>query len=369
MKKIFPTILCILGIVLVVGLIFYGYQLFFVKPNLFKPITIEALNGFYASLFTAIAVIAALIGLGAWRTIKELKEKLDKFKKIEKKVEFLYKKKKDADWIKNKMISVSEEGMNAPAYVFSTEEKEKYNELKRSVENGFIDDSWIELIIAQRLINPPEDEPKKEDFEMAESMYRYIEQKMGFVNDSPEVKYFLYHLIGQLYQRWVRFYREKFNFFKSVDSTLLKLKDEDRKKCVEYIEKAKLYYEKSHELNKDYDTLSNLSVVLIEFFKLTGETKHLDKAEKHLEEIKEKKPTYNTYWDLARVLFYRQQIDREDRSKEIRDYLLAVVRNIKKDKDIRFFKKRIEEESSEYNGEGFPRKVLFDEIMAKLKDC
>jgi hypothetical protein len=331
--------------------------------------TIDRLNGFYGALFTAIAVIAALLGLGAWRSIKELKEKLEKFKEIEEKVEFLYKKKEYADWVEELIDTNPEGGLSSFSFAFSPEDEKKFGAMKKFIEEKFAQDSKLELLLTHRLLNDPHKENEEKDFKKAKCMYKWIENKNGFLNDSTELKPTLYHYMGQLYWQQYSFYREKYDFFDSENGRLKKIDKSEIGKYIGMVEKSKRCYKKSNELHEDFETQANLSVVLIELYKLKRSKDFLDEAEKFLREIEKKKPTYNTYWDLARVLFYRQQIDREDRSKEIRDYLLAVVRNIKKDKDIRFFKKRIEEESSEYNGEGFPRKVLFDEIMAKLKDC
>ncbi len=81
-------------IIIPIAIIVVSYQYWFHIPMLSsncKSITVNQLNGFYASLFTAIAVLIGIVGLSAWRTVKKLKE-------IEDKVAFLHKKKDLADW-------------------------------------------------------------------------------------------------------------------------------------------------------------------------------------------------------------------------------------------------------------------------------
>lgn len=377
MKRKSLAILYIFVVLLVCGSIFYGYQLFFVNTNLFKPITIETLNGFYASLFTAIAVIAALIGLGAWRSIRELKEKLDKFEKIEDKVENLSQKGEYARWVKEVFDKDEEKKIFSNlALDLSEEDKKKLKKVEEIVLSEATEDSWLKLINAKALFDSKtECEDEENYYHQVESIYLYLKNRDLFEHDS-DIRHLLFHLIGQLYWRWYKFIK-KDSMDKVKDGDwFYKWEKEDLK--FRLLNDSYKYYDLAIEILKDKkknrdESIMNKALSLIEMSKLFFYKKGWNEAKKRLESAYEllssnelKKPNFNTDWDNARIIYYQQKFQKTKiDEKKITGLLESAIEKIKSIKDLDFFIGMIEEEMEENNNNGFPGN---SEIIDHIKE-
>ena len=92
-SNIWPIITGIVVIVIVI--VIMAGQLFWIKNTLNLTTDnniVQTLIGFYSSLFTAVAVIVAIAAMFGWRRIQELSDKLEQFKEIQGKVDFMGKR-------------------------------------------------------------------------------------------------------------------------------------------------------------------------------------------------------------------------------------------------------------------------------------
>lgn len=387
------------------AILFFGYQYvhvnsyktnFDVKPANGKNISqaemtvkqeydeiIDRLNGFYASLFTAIAVIAAILAFGAWRTIKELKEKLESYKKIESDVEFLKKKKDLAEWVQNKFEKdVNKKILTSISFDLKEEEEKKLKEIKGQIHKEIIDDSWLKLVYAKQWLEEKQkNKPSREDdFIKIENVFNYIE-KMDLLKENPEIPQLVSHLKALMYWFWYEnkkseFIREHNNegYIPWVEKWW-KL-DEKERECeynrIKLLEKAVKFYKETLELYKKNEddnvdeTLGNLGVVLIELSKFKDKEderkKCLENALGHLDMVKEK--TFNTHWDKARVLYY---LDPKENKEEIDKLMAKVKRKIVNEGDKAFFEDSIKNERKEIGLDGqrgFPGEI---EIVTTIK--
>jgi hypothetical protein len=388
--------------VIPVAIVFLGYQYVFKSsvnnptPDKDKKVQtvrtlkndydeiIDRLNGFYAVLFTAIAVIAAILAFGAWRTIKELKEKLESYKKIENDVEFLKKKKDLAEWVQNKFEKdVNKRILTSISFDLNEEEEKKLKEIKRQIQKEIIDDSWLKLVYAKQWLEEKQkNKPSKEDdFIKIENIFDYIE-KMDLLKENPEIPQLLSHLRALMYWFW---YENKKSVFLREHNNEDNIPWVDQwwkedeggneneggrkggykriqlvEKAVEYYKQTLDLYKKNEEDNVD-ETLGNLGVVLIQLSKFKDKEdekkKCLENALEYLEKVKEK--SFNTHWDKARVLYY---LDPKKNKKEIDKLMAKVKRKIVNDDDKAFFEDSIENEQKEIGLDGkrgFPGEIEF----------
>jgi hypothetical protein len=393
-------------------IIFYGYQYIVgkssIQDNLAKnkqivqtDITlkndydeiIDRLNGFYASLFTAIAVIAAIIALGAWKTVKELREKLEKFKKIEDDVEFLRKKKDLAEWVQDKFEKdVDKKILSSITFDLTREEEKNLKEIKEQILRETTDDSWLKLVYAKELLKEKQKNKitEEDEFIKIENIFNFIEN-IDLLKEDSEIPELLYHMKALMY--WIWYDNKKSDFIRkngypekklpwvenwwkeyeseSKDENKDKSKVENKYKRIELLKKSVVYYEKAIKIyskkkgiNPD-ETLGNLSVVLIELSKFknndekTKKREYLDQALDHLKKIK--KETFNTHWDKARVLYY---LDSKKFKTQIVKLLDKAERESVEDKDKKFFKNGIENERKEIyldGPSGFPGEIWPEE--------
>ena len=328
---------------------------------------VQTLIGFYSALFTVIAVIIGIVALVGWNWLKESSEKLNKFRDFEEKlkflnerVEFLRRKEKLVGWVKDKVDRL---GLNTFELDSLDEiDRDTVKEIKKYVIKDLTDSAWLELFLAHHFMT------EEEDYDRAKNVLEFIE-KRDLLDEKSKIQPFLYHFLGQL--NWKTYedeYKAKFNFFNNTESTQKKPEEEEQQQAKELLEKSSKNYKKSvafyeeidSKNNRDYRSLANRAVVLIELYKFNlcynnKETNQLDDARKILEdELREK--DYNTYFDLARVYYYKND---DTKVKEcmikFREYLELV------DKRERFklknkFEGYMAEEKNEIVGEtkGFP---------------
>lgn len=249
-----------------------------------KYLTISTLNAFYGSLFTAFAVLTAILGLSIWKTKTKLDEKLEKLKIIEKKVTFLYKKKELAEWSKAIFDNEENDISSSSELKLTSDDKKKLNEVKDYITNEITDDSWLQIIIAKELF--------KTHPEKALRLLRYIEKRDLF-DEKSTIEAVLYHLMGL-------FNKEIFDKFKDK---------RPREKLNKYLEDSIEYYKKALNCSENRnETHGNLAIVRIEqyVFNTSRDSLLLDEAMEHLEKvIGLKKATYNTYYDYARAQYLK----------------------------------------------------------------
>ena len=75
-----------------------------------NTLSVSTLNGFYSALFTAIAVIVAIIALISWqglnKKIEELENVKNKYMTIKPSIDYLLKKVKYAEWVQRKFTMI-----------------------------------------------------------------------------------------------------------------------------------------------------------------------------------------------------------------------------------------------------------------------
>lgn len=209
-------------------------------------ISVDMLNGFYASLFASITIIIALLGIFGWKSMIETKIKLNKLTDIDDKVSFLHKKKDFTRWAQDKFTS--EDIESSYELDLTTEDKKTLNEMETYLKDEHEDNAWLEMVIAHELIF------QKDDIDEAEKIYKFIEARNIFP-DNSKVEPILYHLLGQLYKK-------RYDYFVAIDT--------DIDKAQEILLKSERYYNKSLEVRKEKEktrTNSNLAVVYIELGK------------------------------------------------------------------------------------------------------
>lgn len=351
---------------------------------------IDRLNGFYASLFTAIAVIAAILALGAWKTIKELREKLESYKKIEEDVKFLKEKGELAKWIQKEfdkdddkriLSSISFEDLNEG-------DQSKLKKIEEKIPDEITDDSWLKLVYAKQLMESKKRVSGEDDFKKIKNILNYIE-KRDLLKEDSKIRTRLHHLIGLMFWLWYK--ERKYTFIGEHKKSKSKLKDwwkderdkrdirnkkEDKKDGGDYSridlleESIKSYeytislLEKKKKADDDEDeTHGNLAVVSIELSKFKDKEKNLKKAIIHLEKVKEE--TFHTYWDHARALYYLKPQKNKVKYKE---FLKKAADAIETKKDKKFFICTMKAEIEEI---GLPVKKGFPgdkQIINELKD-
>ncbi|MEN6460833.1 MAG: hypothetical protein ABFC94_05615 [Syntrophomonas sp.] len=321
------------------------------ETRLENNLSVSTLNDFYSSLFTAIAVIVAVIALISWRglnnKIMELENATREYMVIKPSVDYLIKKNNYAKWVQQKFTS--EDIEYSYDLNLSEEDKAKYDEMESHITELHEDDAWMEMIIAHEHIL------QKDDIIEAEKIYKFIESRNIFPDNSM-VEPILYHLLGQLYKK-------KYDMAKD--------RNIDIREKMELLKQAEQYYIKSLDVRKEKDkqrTRTNLAVVYIELGKQelkefydTPKGKdaekprhYLNKANEELMKAEKQGPDYNIYWDQARVAFY---LNGDDDSKKIKDLLVKAVNNMSSSKAKESFINKLNEEIDEfkiYNQKGFP---------------
>lgn len=271
-------------------------------------ITVDTLNGFYSSLFTAIAVLIGIAGLFAWKKISELSEKLTQLKEIEDKVKFLDKKRDYAKWAKEKFDG-NELNITSPKLNLSGEDKKKFDEIRSHLLEEITDNSWLEIILAKKFLD-------NKEFKKVFKIYDFIE-KRDLLDDKSKIEPVLYHLLGQLYSDYYFSIKNKQKSKITSDTKIDKINaeinagkkitiKEHLNACIEYYERS-LKMREEQKITND-ETLGNLAVVLIEAYKLESNSNEqadiIKKAISYLEEIiNQNKATYNTYYDFARATY------------------------------------------------------------------
>ncbi|MDD4753820.1 MAG: hypothetical protein PHT78_11350 [Desulfitobacteriaceae bacterium] len=329
-----------------------------------NTLSVSTLNAFYSALFTAIAVIVAIIALISWqglnKKIEESENVINKYITIEPDIDYLLKKVKYAEWVQRKFTS--EDIEYSYDLNFNDEDEAMYNEMESHITNLHEEDAWMEMIIAHEHIF------EKGDIEEAEKIYKFIESRNIFP-DNSKVEPLLYHLLGQLYKKKYDDLVDQNNNFKAKENILIE---------------AEKYYKKSLDTRKEKEkqrTRSNLAVIYIELgkqelkqFYKTGKQKHKNKSKDYLHranyqlnEAEKQGPDYNVYWDQARVAFYL-----DDGNSKKMSALLIKATNIIHSPEAKeaFVDKLYQEidEFKEYNQKGFPGdKKIIHEIKVKLR--
>ena len=352
-----------------------------------KSLTVSTLHGFYASLFTAIAVIVGIAALIGWRRIRELTEKLEQFKKIEKKVDFMDKRREWAEWAREKFDS-EDSSITSSKIKYTDEEKKRIKEIEDRLLNDFIEVSWLEVIYAKELIDKDKREHLNDEqiIRRFKSAYRILDFILlkGMSdncilnnNHNSKLEGKVYHFLGQLVWEYYSKMKESFynnrngvskdNFKEWKDESINDLTKEGKFTLKECLNLSKEYYEKAKSIKeikgeKTYETIGNLAIVLIEFAKLGINRGYLKKASEYLEKVgKSDEATFNTYWDLARYYYYK---DKNKCKNEISHNLYKAVDGIEKFKHKGIFSQGIKDEFEET---GFPGKDdLIEELRKKL---
>jgi len=282
-------------------------------------LTVSNLNAFYSSLFTAIAVIAGIVGLGAWKTIENLKKKLAQLSKIEEKVEFLHNKKDYADWVKS--LFDKNNDLTSSKLVLKHADKKKIDEIKDYIETDITNNSWLEMLLAKKM----NDDGK---YDEAIKLIDFIEIK-DLLN--VDIKPYLFHFKAQFL--WNKYLKEKNGNKKTL------------------LNKAEEYYKKSLREDKSRDeTHGNLAVVQIELAEKHYTTnrdkqkKTLESAIKHLNIVIELgRSTYNTYYDLARATYL---LNENKFTENIKNFLFKAAEYIESKKAREVFFSYLDEKEN-----------------------
>ena len=342
--------------------------------------TIDRLTGLYGTLFTAIAVIAALLGLAGWRSIKELNKKLEDFKKFESKVDFIREKKELAEWAQEKFDQDDEKKiLTKLSLSLSPEEEQKVKRIKENVLQEAHDDCWLKMVYVKQLLEDQNGDRERQ-FKQAETIYKSIRNK-GLFNSHADGQAFLLHSMGLMYWEW---YKERksearnnasFEFNRWFGNGCYLNMDNGGKERHTYLENSLSRYREALEVlnrkekNAD-ETLGNLAVVMIEKskFKMHKNESNLNMAEEWLGKVR--KGSFNTCWDRARINYYRNRLNGSNTfDKKIEEELLEAVDRINSSSDRNFFLEHLKLEMTEYrNGkkEGFPGEEIFENIKAEL---
>lgn len=183
---------------------------------------IDRLTGFYAALFTAVAVVGALLGLSTYRGIREMKDKLEKFKSMEEQVSFLGQKNELAKWAQEKFDTDDAKKIisSFSLEMEGDEDEEKSKKICANVYDDSTDDSWLRVIVAHQLLSGAESkrgtlQEKRIVYSRVVKIFKYIENR-DLLNGDSNIELLLYHLWGQLYWRWYK--DEKKEFTKEIES-------------------------------------------------------------------------------------------------------------------------------------------------------
>lgn len=357
--------------------------------------TEAALSSFYSTLFTIIAVIVGIAALISWRRIQEFTEKLEQFKEIESRVNRLHKKKDLADWAKGIVAGTGRGCITSFDIQYEGEDRKKANDTIATLSDEYTENGWLEVIYAKDIFTTNKSDGDR--FRKAFNIYNLIIQK-NIVNHNHDTSLegVVYHLLGQVF--WEYYNEIKENFCKVKKGESKKIFDEwCKQKAYDISDKMVFksgivkddgatsrtipvkdilyisfnYYAMALEIKKKKDknwdeTLANLAVVLVELHKIINKTERkklapLVKAETYLNEIPKDKITFNTYWDLARIYFYK---DKDEYTNEIRNNLENAVDCIENSRHKGVFLKGIKDE---YDETGFPGKDdLIEELRKKL---
>ena len=400
-------------ILIPIGIIIGGYHLFLgdlpipflginVNANSLDEnhLTVVKLNGFYASLFTAIAVIGAIVALSGWRTVKESKEQTKKLKTVEKVTEFTHKRKQYIEWIQEKFKGLSSKNIDE-IDLSDYDDKKRLNDIKEYVEKDIHDNSWLEFFCAYNLITKKNNgkEEQQKSLNKAESIMNYLEIRV--IKDKTSSDWQYHHIRGQLYTQKYLTIVKSINFFKSTDPRL-KIKDDLTDECKEAISclyRAFKAYNTIYSQNKDYreanntdESLGNLALILIELYKFE-KANNLDlESRETFTEIKSKlktdsflkkanfiiekeieKTSFNQYWDLARCKYYLDVdvFSKEDSSrwntKDEKEFITNMKNTFSKEYGNLFFEQIIKEQK-EFEGHGFPgSSELVNDLIIVLK--
>jgi len=347
-----------------------------------EVLSISTLNGFYSSLFTAIAVVLAIIALISWRSIqnqikkyedkiKQIEDVIEDYNKVKNDVEFLLKKKNYVKRIQE--IVESDENSKVSCQLKLTEEDKKtLKEIKEFIMNDHEENAWLEIFVAHDLVFNDEDSIDLADIEAAEKIFIYNESRNLFKPNSV-IEPYLYHFMGKLYHVKYDKYLENCN--------LNNLTEIDN--AISFLKGSEFYYNKSldHRIEKEkLQTRANLAVVLIDLAKCEKKRliienngadssnlkklgDYLEKAYNNLIEVKRQKPDFNTYWDLARVAYY------SNNAANLSELLGKTAEAITVDKEMQMFINSMRAELKEFNGTGFPGdETIIDSLEKKLKN-
>ncbi len=287
-------------------------------------LTVSTLNGFYSSLFTAIAVLIAIVGLVAWRRISDLSKKLNQLNKIEDKVNFLYKKKEYADWVK-KIFGQNNKGDIASARLeLSDDQKKLIETIENFVEDDIVNDSWLMIVLSKRLA-------QSEKYDEALGILNFIEKRNLLDN---EAKALIYHLKAQtLWYQYLRNKHLKQNLLEAIN-----------------------YYEKAIEMDSNRDeSFGNLAVVEIKYAveyarknekdQENEKEMYLNKAIEHLEQVEKlQKATFNTYFDKSRAKYLINNKHTID--TEIKNLLLKAAESINTRNSRKYFFEYLDDDDS-----------------------
>jgi len=374
-------------------------------------LTVEKLNGFYASIFTAIAVIGAIAGLSGWRKIKESMEQVKIIKEIKDDIEFIHEKREHTEWIEKKFKDISNQNLES-LDLSSSDDRNKLEKIKKYVTKDVSDSSWLELIYAYNLIDKKCSDfiIREQNLDQAQKILEYLDYRI--IPDKSYLETQMRHIKGQVYWNKYLQYSNKYNFFMSDPDDFEKYKSDEvekaRVQALECLEKAADSYKVLLDNENDYrrsnmnidEAKGNYAMIFIELYKYLS-TKNYCKVfgdvfsrilENH--QIRSYKPTdeltvkiedlveywfskithktFNHQWDLARIRYYKWifrernlkskgdfkqfKITKDDIDKIEKKHLIDMRHSICPSEKIneKLFRYQIEKEQKEFQGKGFP---------------
>lgn len=365
-KKPFWKLILVAIIICIVITVWY-YRWF---PNNFKTSAtnvndvIQALTGFYATLFTAIAVIIGILAIIGWQWIKDLSKISEKIDAVEEKVKDLKKRGDLAEWAKSKVDKLGLSTFELKN--IDKDDKEKLKEIEEYVISDLTDCGWLELFLAHKFMT------KGKNFDKVENILQFIKSR-DLLDENSKIHSFIYHFFGQLYsEKYFTNKKNELNYFGSENEKLRQPSEEERNMAIDLLKKSLDNYNDSIkyiELKKGQSTnehddrsYSNKAIVLLELYKFYRFRGKIDESNKCLEEAGElldkkiREKDYNTYYDLSRVYFYKG--DRTKFLKCLNEFKTNIELYEKKERYElkKIHLKYMEEEREEFKREGFPGK-------------
>lgn len=358
-------------IIISIGALFLGQSLFLgIQYCLGLEITdMNLLTGFYSVVFTAITIIIGIVAIIGWSwvkdstnkgedLIKEINNKLEKFKEVEKKVDFLHKEKELADWVKKK---VEEDG------IFSFEIKEKTDKDKQNskdistlIKENITDRAWLEVYLAHKMMT------EEKYFDKAEGIFEYIDKK-NLLEDKSNIQYYLNHFMGQLnWEKYKKYKKDKLdNLSRGLNENeipgkvLKKAKKFLNKSIYKYYNAIKIVKKGNNNHNAD-PSKSNLALIHIELSKFYYNSEEqeilLNKAIENLKSITPK--DFNHYYDLSRAYFYKGNMEEAQKYLNRFNESINDLYGNEKSEAKNMHRDRMDNEEKEFEGKGFPKGLI-----------
>jgi len=330
-------------------------------------LSVSNLNGFYAALFTFMAVIAGISGFVGWKSIRDLQTRLRKFTKIETDVEFLKERDIYVQWIEDRFKDISNQ--NIDKLKLTQDDKDKFNRIKNyvlKINNG---DCWLALIYAYQLIF--RDKKNQANMDIAKSSMEAGEIKLlcTIERNNSYLKAQFYHIYGQLFFQYYLLKSKEYNLFNSNNKELKVASDQDIEFVINCLKESSKKYKKLLDDEKQKqlenfnrnETLGNIALNRIELYKIYRSNnaqepeKCLKEAQGYLNDIGKSNLTFNQIWDYHRLLYYMNDLQNKFNPTTFKNDIKDHIHEIQEQKeDKQFFIQQIKNEQIEFDGNGFP---------------